>query len=89
MKKMPDGSHLLYGYWKGRMWFPNEYIANIPGAFNVSRPGRAYPCTYLRHFYTTKFWKLFEKEYPKEAEELIIKTMKKLLVGRRLFRYES
>lgn len=80
--KMPWGKHNIYGSYMKGIWYPNSEIYNIPGAFQVSCPSRRFPNGYLNHFYTYKFWKLFENYYPEEAEKIVAESMKKLLTGK-------
>jgi len=63
--KFPDGSHRDYGsYDTGRRWSPAPEII-VSGSFHVREPSRAYPFSYLKHFYSIKFAKLLAQENPK------------------------
>lgn len=56
--KLHDGAHRQAGSFdRASRWYPDaEY--RIPGSFSVRGPSRAWPYSYLKHFYSIKYARL-------------------------------
>lgn len=52
---LPDGSHRQAGRFdKAGRWYPaDDYV--VAGSFQVRSPSRAWPYSYLKHFYTSVY----------------------------------
>lgn len=63
---LKSGSHAKAGkYDNAKRWYPHEeYI--VPGSFKVRTPSRAYPFSYLKHFYSAKYSKLLLENNPEK-----------------------
>ena len=62
--KFPDGTHKEWGSFdSGQRWYPADELTEAV-SFNVRSPSRAYPYSYLKHFYSIKFAKLLASTHP-------------------------
>ena len=65
IEPLPDGAHLKMGSWdNAKRWYPHDDLYEIPGAFNVRTPSRAWPGSYIKHFYSKKFARLLARHRP-------------------------
>jgi hypothetical protein len=65
IEKLPDGSHQKLGrYDNAKRWYPFDDVYNLPGAFTVRSPSRAWPFGYLKHIYTRKFAGILAQHKP-------------------------
>ena len=69
IERFPNGAHRRVGRPLRHGWFPSEDII-VPDSFQVRMPTRAYPYSYLRHFYTIKYAGLVLKYKPKLYAQL-------------------
>lgn len=51
-------------------WYPHDDLLSIPGAFSVRSPSRAWPNSYLNHYFSKKFAKLLAINNPRRYFEL-------------------
>ena len=60
----PSGTAKYAGKWdRAGRWYPNEEY-DVPGAFTGRSPTRAWPNSYVKHFYTKKYAKLLLSHRP-------------------------
>ena len=70
IEKLPDGSHKIAGsYDKAARWYPYDDFV-VPGSFDVRSPSRAWPYSYLKHFYSTKYARLLFVNDPRKYARL-------------------
>lgn len=63
--RLRDGAHHQAGSFdRAKRWYPYDEYFDIPGAFLVRGPSRAYPYGFLKHFYTHKFARLLAATRP-------------------------
>ena len=64
IQPLKDGAHLQAGSFdNGGRWYPNEKMI-VPGSFQVRSPSRAWPKSYLKHFYSRKYSQLLFYQKP-------------------------
>ena len=65
IEPLPEGAHHKMGSWdNAKRWYPHDKYYNIPGAFNVRSPSRAWPGSYIKHLYSKKFARLLARHRP-------------------------
>jgi len=58
IETLHDGTHRHAGsYDKAGRWYPDDEY-RVPGSFQVRTPSRAWPYSYLKHFYSRKYSRL-------------------------------
>jgi hypothetical protein len=64
VEPFPSGSARRAGKWdNGGRFYPDKEFA-VPGSFKCREPSRAFPSSYLKHFYTRKYAALLLEHKP-------------------------
>ena len=65
IRRLPEGSHYDHGESdNAQCWYPDDEI-RVDGSFGVRSPSRAWPYSYINHYYTLRFARLLALKNPK------------------------